>query len=365
MNIASGTIILWLISTVILSWILPKKLQMPISIAITFSFLLYYDYFSMIILTTFALTTYLFAKKFSFSSRILFILIMMVSFVFIGYKALATWQDGFYIPLGLSFYSFRIIHYLFEGYKEKLPQHTLSDFLAYLFFLPTLIVGPIHRFISFKKELDHRVFKEVEFSYALERILYGYAKIIVLSDYLIMDKMTWYLTTIEQSNPMLHTYLTSVHYWLNLYFQFSGYSDIAIGFAALMGFKVIENFNFPFLASNIANFWMRWHISLSTWIKDYVYAPLAASTRRGFFSIATAMIVFGLWHEFSFNYILWGIYHALGIVIWHQFQKLKRRYLWLQNFSTMRVFHLFSWFLTMNFVILSFEIRAIILKLFM
>jgi len=365
MTIDSLNIILFLFITIVISWILPKKFQMVGSILSTFIFLLYFDYLSLIILIIFSVITFFLAKKYSFTFNILFISIMIITFTFISFKLMNTINsDNYLIPIGLSFYSFRIIHYLFEGYKEKLINHSLYDFLAYLFFLPTLIVGPINRFNQFKKDLDERSLNKVRFSYSIERILYGYTKIIVLGNYLVSYKLDTYIHNIEHTNPYLFTYLSSVQYWLNLYFQFSGYADIAIGLSALMGFKIIENFNYPFLATNIADFWLRWHISLSSWIKDYVYAPLAAFTRKRFLSILFAMLVFGLWHQFSLTYILWGLYHALGITIWHKFQSIRKNYDIVEVVAKTKFFMIFSWLLTINFVMMSFEFRTFIINIF-
>ena len=121
----------------------------------------------------------------------------------------------------------------------------------------------------------------------------------------------------------LQAYLNSVVSWANLYLQFSGYSDIAIGVAALAGFEIMENFKFPFLAKNINDFWSRWHISLTSWCREYVFQPSVSFTRKPLLSVALTMVILGLWHEISLRYILWGLYHAIGIALWHQYQKIK------------------------------------------
>ena len=365
MTVDSITVAAWLTVTAVLSWVSPRKYQRHAMIASTWAFLLYFDYLSLIILAVFALTAFYVPRTSSFSSRILFILILSYSLVFIALKTLNTFGQGYLIPLGLSFYSFRVIHYLFEGYKDRLPTHGCVDFLAYLFFLPTLVTGPIHRFPSFEEDLRERRWCSSRVSSGLERILYGYAKIVLLGNYLVIHKLSHFITSIESGSPAWHAYLSCVHYWLNLYLQFSGYTDIAIGFSMLMGFKVMENFNMPFVASNIGDFWSRWHISLSTWIRDYVYAPLAASTRRRFFAIAVAMLVFGLWHEFSTKYIFWGLYHAFGITVWHQFQRFKQAHKTIHMIANTRLFSLFAWCLTFNFVILSSVIRRLVFDVFL
>lgn len=365
MTIDSLFVILCLSVTSLLSWASPRKYRMHAMVACTGAFLAYVDHFSFLILTAFALIAYYVPRAFGFSSRVLWSLIVLFAIVFVALKGLNTFAQGFLMPLGFSFYSFRVIHYLFEGYKDKLPLHGLIHFLAYLFFLPTLVVGPIHRFPSFKDDMEKRSFNAGDASWALERILYGYAKIVVLGNYFVGHKLGQIILSVESGQPWVHAYLSSLHYWMNLYLQFSGYADIAIGFSLLMGFRVMENFNYPFLASNISDFWSRWHISLSSWIREYVYAPLAAATRRRFFAIAVAMVFFGLWHELSLNYIFWGIYHACGITVWHRFQSLKRSSSRLRLFTDTKIFSLLAWFLTFNFVIMSAEVRRLVFELLM
>ena len=363
MHIYSPYIILTLITVVLISWFTPKKFSIYAITLFGVLFLSYYDIRSLIILVIMSFASYHIPKKYTFNTKVILVLIFFISLTFIVFKAIVSFNNAKYLmPLGLSFYSFRVIHYIFEGYKQKLPKHNFKEYLAYLFFLPTFIVGPINRFQPFVHDLRARDISKVNISYALERILYGYAKIIILSSYIIESKFVSYLDSIKDSNQALYLYLSPFEYWFNLYFQFSGYSDIAIGFSALMGFKIIENFNYPFLAKNISEFWQRWHISLSKWIKDYVYVPIVSYTRNPFLSILLSLIIFGLWHEFSLNYILWGLYHAIGISIWHKFQRVKKSNIVIQNITHTKLFYIFSILLTLHFVVFSFEIREYILN---
>jgi alginate O-acetyltransferase complex protein AlgI len=161
---------------------------------------------------------------------------------------------------------------------------------------------------------------------------------------------------IEESHSLMHEYLGSLSSWLNLYFQFSGYSDVAIGFSLIMGFRIIENFDNPFLSQNIREFWQRWHISLTSWCREYVYMPLAALTRKPFFALLAAMVLIGLWHGFSIRYVLWGVYHGLGIAVWHSFQSLKKNLPVWGNTRWRYPVYAVSVFLTFNFVIASFTV---------
>jgi alginate O-acetyltransferase complex protein AlgI len=202
--------------------------------------------------------------------------------------------------------------------------------------------------------MHRRRFDTEELSAGLERILYGYVKIIVLANWLVTGKMNAYIDSISAQHQSMAAYLDCVRYGLNLYFQFSGYSDIAIGFSLAMGFRIIENFNHPYLAPNISCFWQRWHISLSQWCRDYVFMTVIAVTRRPILAVLSSMLAIGLWHELSLRYAAWALYHGLGIAVWHQFQHFKRKIqlphlVWLKKSLIF-----FSIAFTMNFVILSF-----------
>ena len=156
--------------------------------------------------------------------------------------------------------------------------------------------------------------------------------------------------------PGLIEYLECVAFGANIYFQFAGYSSVAIGFALLLGFRIIENFDHPFLRPNISAFWRCWHISLSSWCRDYVYMPVAASTRSVALGAVASMVVIGLWHEISLRYLAWGLYHAGGILVWQGFQRVKRRLprtraQWARLAATAAAVAL-----TFNFVMLSFAI---------
>ena len=157
----------------------------------------------------------------------------------------------------------------------------------------------------------------------MERILYGYVKITLLGNLLVNGWFAQWIAAIAESHVRFKIYLSVVRNGLDVYFQFSGYSDIAIGFALLLGYRVIENFNWPYLQPNISRFWQSWHISLSRWCRDYVYAVVLSSSRSPALAALSTMLVIGLWHAISLNYFFWGLYHAFGIIAWQRFQKLK------------------------------------------
>jgi alginate O-acetyltransferase complex protein AlgI len=355
MSLLSFTVVGWLVATAACAWVLPRKLQ-PLGIALcTAVFLAYFSLPSLLILTATSLSVFFLLKKDRVRGAVVICVVGVISAIFIWFKLKgAAAGAGLVMPLGLSYYSFRQIHYIFEAYKRKLDGHTLSDYLCWLFFLPTLHVGPIHRFPEFLQDLRRRRWDADNLSVGLERILYGYAKIMIVSNYLIAKQFGLLIIQCGPAHPYLYAYLRAVSRWTNLYFQFSGYSDIAIGFSLAMGFRVMENFNWPFLAENIVEYWRRWHISLSSWCRDYVYLPAASFSRKPGLAVLAAMLVLGLWHEFSGRYVLWGLYNGVAIVLWHKFQAIKKmapawnRRWWKLSLRAAAIL------LTFNFVITSF-----------
>jgi len=275
-------------------------------------------------------------------------------FMVFKYRAGAFAITGF-MPLGMSFYILRAVHCIFESYKEKLPSGNFIDLACYMFFMPTILAGPVNRYEQFVRDLRRRRWDAPLFSTGLERILFGYFKVVLLAGYLVDNK---FAMLYHQSglSGFLRVYADSVISWMSLYLQFSGYSDIAIGFSALAGFRIIENFNFPFLATNIIDFWKRWHISLTLWCRDYVYRPVLSFTRRPFLSICIAMVVLGLWHELSLRYILWGVYHAAGIAVYHNFRKIRPGLGIFEKGLPGKIAGFSGWFITINFVILSYPV---------
>lgn len=254
------------------------------------------------------------------------------------------------IPLGLSYYAFRQIHYALEYYKGKLPQHTFWDYCAYLFFLPTLLLGPIHRFPAFLRYHRRLRWDTEMMSEGLERILYGYAKVLIIGNFLLTVHLHDLAESVLIHSAWFGTYLLVIEYTLSAYFIFAGFSDVAIGLALLFGYRVMENFNYPFLAPNINEFWNRWHISLSSWVKDYVYFPIASISRRPIAGIIATMLVIGLWHELSWRYIIWGGVHGLGIAAWHLYKGNTFAKKWEGN----KLYEGLSILLTFHFVAFSF-----------
>lgn len=350
-------ILVYTLLLVPICWLVPARWQVWMIVLGTVGFMAWKAPVSLLILLLTSASSYGFFKI-GWNSTWATILILLQSIgIFVWYKS--GIGQPFYgpadrlIPLGLSYYSFRQIHYAIECYKEKLPRHTFGEYVCYLFFLPTILVGPINRFPAFLKDIRRRRWDSNLFSAGLERIIYGYAKIILLGNLLISKKMAEFIAPLESQHLWLATYLNAIKSTLNTYFQFAGFSDVAIGLALLVGFKVMENFNYPLIAPNINEFWNRWHISLSSWCKDYVYIPVASITRQPIWGIIFTMLVIGLWHELSLKYIVWGTFHGIGIAVWHIYKRSK---IVDQLEKRLPFYDIFARLLTFHFVVLSFII---------
>ncbi|WP_436516321.1 MBOAT family O-acyltransferase [Ekhidna sp. To15] len=339
---------------VILIWVSREKYQLSI---IGFSCLLfigYFDFLSCAILIISSTMTWFLSRKAYRYHYLIIVLIACLTIVFTAFKLRATLEQGMFsaaLPLGMSFYIFRLLHYVIEVYKGNLKNLTYSLFLSYMFYLPVIIVGPIIRVEDWVKEIKRRRWDSQLFSAGLERILYGLVKIIVLGNYLFSAKLANYISNISDDHEWLANYLDCLRYSGNSYMQFAGYSDIAIGFSMLLGIRLMENFNYPFLAANINDFWKRWHISLSQWCRDYIFTPIASSTRLPTIAILISMLVLGLWHEISPRYILWASFHGLGIVIWNLYNRYVK--IAFQGVA-LKLYDGIAMFVTFNFVIISF-----------
>lgn len=259
--------------------------------------------------------------------------------------------------VGFSFLLLKAIHYLVESRAGRLPAHSPGDFFEYMVFFPTLLAGPIIRYPEFHREALLRRWDAQRFSVGLERMLFGYVKLVVVAGYLI----NWRLDALDAYIPQAtfyEVYWRCLRYGLNLYFAFAGMSDVAIGAALAAGLRVPENFTHPFLARNIVEFWRSWHITLSRWCSDYVFVPVAHMTRRPALAVGLSMLVLGIWHELSFRYIAWAAYHALGIVAYRGYDAFAGE--WVESLGprAAMVHRAGASFVTFNFVVLGFLITA-------
>lgn len=320
MILLAPRMILWMAATVLLSWLAPRRLQMPAVILSTIAFLGMEDPLALGVMTAQAGLTLWSLPRVRSRGWLTATLVGLIVAILAAFKIQnhIVNPGRIIMPLGLSFTTFRLVHLIVDAYAGRLKRHDFMDLLAYLFFLPPLPVGPIHRFPDFVQDLRRRRFDRQHLGAGTERILHGYAKLVILRNLVIFPYLLpWFSRYADGS--FRGDLLASIGQWIDLYISFSGCSDLAVGFSLIMGFRIQENFNHPYLASSLPDFWQRWHISLTSWCRDYIFAPVTAVTRMPALGVGAALLVIGLWHELSIRYLLWGIYHALGILLWHLF----------------------------------------------
>ncbi|MCT4596559.1 MAG: MBOAT family protein [Vallitalea sp.] len=218
------------------------------------------------------------------------------------------------LPIGISFYTFQTMSYTIDVYKNNVKANkSYLNFLMYVSMFPQLIAGPIVRYVDIEKDLDSRIVSIEKFDLGTKRLIIGLAKKVILAD--SMNLM--YIDLMKASPSQLGYYLAYLAYGLHIYFDFSGYSDMAIGLGKMIGFDFLENFNYPYISKSISEVFRRWHISLGTWFREYVYIPLGGSKVVKWKIIRNLICVWlitGLWHGASTNYILWGLYFSIFII---------------------------------------------------
>ncbi len=320
-----------MVATFSLYWLTPEPWRRGTLVAVTAVFLAYMAPVSAVILVGFTAVTCLIARQPHPAGWVVatvtvgFIAILSVfKFGARGASYETILREGL-IPMGLSYYTFRCLHLIYERHRGNFAETRSAEIVAYLFFLPTLVVGPIHRFGAFQRDFYRVRLDLTLLGEGLERILYGYVKIAFIGNYLIGGRLGDWMHGIQSEHPSLYAYLWIVQGGCNLYFQFSGFADVAIGFARLLGFRVIENFNWPYFSKNLSEFWQRWHISLTSWCRDYVYGAVVSVTRSPALGAIATLLVIGLWHELSLRFICWGLFHGFGLIVWQRFQIVKRR----------------------------------------
>lgn len=220
------------------------------------------------------------------------------------------------LPIGISFYTFQMISYVIDIYRGEVKvQKNILKLATYVSLFPQLIAGPIVRYSTIEKQLENREYSINKFSLGVRRFVIGLGKKVMIAN-VIGTLVNTFL--ISDNKSILFYWLYAIGVMLQIYFDFSGYSDMAIGLGKMFGFEFLENFNYPYIATSITDFWRRWHISLSSWFRDYVYIPLGGNRVSKIKWIRNIMIVWlltGLWHGAEWNFIIWGIYFGILLII--------------------------------------------------
>lgn len=253
------------------------------------------------------------------------------------------------LPIGISFYTFQIISYTVDVYRQNAKvQKRFTNFLIYVSLFPQLIAGPIVRYTTVESELAGRASSFDDIAYGIGRFIIGLSKKVIIAN--TVGELSGVFAEANGKTVLLY-WMHAVAFMLQIYFDFSGYSDMAIGLGRIFGFRFLENFNYPYVSKNLSEFWRRWHISLGSWFKDYLYIPLGGNrvnTAKYIRNLAVVWFLTGFWHGAQWNFIVWGLYFAFFIAL----EKL-----FLQRFLDKLpsvIGHMYTlFFITVSFVIFN------------
>lgn len=242
------------------------------------------------------------------------------------------------LPIGISFFTFQLMSYLFDIYSGKAqPQRNPFYVGLYVSLFPQLIAGPIVRYADVEQQIKIRHESYDDICTGMQRFIYGLGKKVLISNYMaqIADNCFDYLSNMS----VLMAWLGAIAYALQIYFDFSGYSDMAIGLGRMFGFHFSENFNYPYISRSVTEFWRRWHMSLSTWFRDYVYIPLGGnrvSKRRWVFNLFVVWLLTGIWHGANWTFVVWGLLYFIVLLLEKQL-KITERLTWCSHVYTLAI----------------------------
>ncbi len=323
----------FLILSVLLFWSVPSRWRLAVLFVAGVIFYASHSVLALLLISGTALVVYAAGQgllRGTLPSRRVWqpILLVVLLFILLKYSALiastiASIRGGtpgsvtaLFLPLGISFFTFEFIHYLTDIHRGEIREHGFWEFMVFTFFYPTLVSGPIKRFEAFTDSLRNHRWNASYVYQGCVLILLGYAQKYILADPLI--PFTEPLGAPAFLPSRLSAAMGLVFYSFRIYFDFAGLSNIAIGSALLFGILVPKNFSYPYLRPNIQLFWNNWHMSLSSWVRDYIYITLGGSRRGAIWTLTNlllAMLVVGIWHGASWNFAVWGVYHGMGLVV--------------------------------------------------
>lgn len=266
----------------------------------------------------------------------------------------STWL----VPVSLGFFALRQSHFVFECYRGGIKQVSPAALLAYILFFPSLVAGPLERFPNFIKQATNARLSWDHFTVAGERLITGALKKFIIADGILAAALP--------PNDLTQSGFSDVTWWtilfactiklLYVYFDFSGYTDMARGTARLFGIELIPNFNFPLFRSNLAQFWRGWHMSLSSFLRDYVYFPLIAKYRNTVVPLLATMIASGAWHGINPGWLLWGVHHGFGLIVLARFQRLAPTIPWLSELRTGHGWRIIATLITWFYIVIGFAL---------
>lgn len=340
-------LVFFIIILVCLKWISKRKQQQWLLLAASYVFYAVWDYRFLILLFLMSTVMWLVGKKieeYPLKSKglctigVSFCVVILGIFKYYGFF-METFCSMFQLtsniikiilPLGISFYTFQSISYLCDLKNKRIQAYGFREVLLYIGFFPQIVSGPIVKARDFLPQLENKCVIEMSnISVGVQLFLLGLIKKVVIADRLGIYVDTVYLAPEAYSGISL--LVATIAYAIQIYCDFSGYSDMAIGVAKCMGIDLGINFNMPYISQNISEFWRRWHISLSSWFRDYVYIPLGGNRKgevRTCFNLLVTMLLSGLWHGASWNYVLWGGLHGILSIVDRKIRKVGSKYNW-------------------------------------
>ena len=314
-------------------YIVPNKFKNIILLISSFFFYFYGEPKYVVIMAISIITTYIFGilidkhskyKKIYLILSIIVSLGMLVYFKYIDFLItnINLWLTNkidlinVILPIGISFYTFQLISYIIDVYNGKAKvQKNILKLAMYVSLFPQLIAGPIVRYTTIEEQIEKREYSFEKFSTGIRRFIIGLGKKVLIAN-VLGELIQVFLISNEKS--VLFYWIYAIANMLQIYFDFSGYSDMAIGLGKMFGFEFLENFNYPYIATSITDFWRRWHISLSSWFRDYIYIPLGGnrvSKIKWLRNILVVWLLTGLWHGAAWNFIIWGLYFGILLIL--------------------------------------------------
>jgi alginate O-acetyltransferase complex protein AlgI len=237
-----------------------------------------------------------------------------LAIIFVALFSAAQFVSGILL-VGVGFFTLRHLHVVGDWWMGQLPAPSLRRHLRYQLFLPVSVIGPINRIQQFERQVERRRFAWGEIFEGMERALIGAFMAHTLGSWLVPTIAQDFAWRMRMQPQFLVDWVQSALEWVSLYFVFAGMTGIALGTSLMLGLRLEENFNRPWRATSLLDFWRRWHMTLSNWVLDYVFRPVSAITRNAFIGLVAAMLAIGLWHEYSLYYVLWSFWQVLGIVL--------------------------------------------------
>ncbi len=314
-------------------YLVPNKLKNTILLIASLLFYFYGEPKYILIMITTIITTYIFGiliEKNSKYKQIYLIISILINLSFLLYfkyinfiiSNINMWLThkidliNVILPIGISFYTFQLLSYIIDVYKGRtLAQKNILKLAMYVSLFPQLIAGPIVRYVDIQKQIEKREYTLEKFALGVRRFIIGLSKKVLIAN--VLGELIQ-VFGVSNEKSVLFYWLYAIANMLQIYFDFSGYSDMAIGLGKMFGFDFLENFNYPYIATSITDFWRRWHISLSSWFRDYIYIPLGGNRVSKIKFVRNILIVWiltGLWHGAEWNFVVWGLFFGILLII--------------------------------------------------